>query len=598
VEFASSTSISDSVFIANTAGGDGGSGGLSGRGEGGAIKGVGGIGPVTVTGSTFVENSVGGQSGGGNGSGFGAGGAIDSFSSLTIVDSAFTGNTASGEGADGFGGAINNLNNVSPLTVSASTFAGNIAGGNGAVGNGGAIRAWSVSPRSATITNSTLVGNSAGGGGAVGRGGAIKVEGAVSATLASVTIDGNEVGTGGTGAGIHGAGAVTAKATIVAGNTGATNCDAPVASSSYSLEGHSPGDVSCQFDLPSADPLLEPLADNGGPTGTQALAAASPAVDAVAAAQCPTKVDQRGEPRPDNGKVVCDVGAFELQDPPVAPAITSAAAATFRVGIAGGFTVSTTGLPTPVLSATGTLPSGVSFIDNGDGSASISGTPVAGTSGSYPITIKATNGTSPDAEQSFTLTVQASPPASTHLLTVGLAGDGVGTVTTVAGAISCLPLCSQTFATGTQMTLTANPAPGSTFAGWSGGCTGSGPCQVILTAETTVTARFEKTALVPARLRIGYLRPQLVGPKVRVMVGGEIAKAARGVVRVTVGARVDGRRLRVTARAKIKNERWRARLRLPAPDLGRRAKIKVSAGFRGSPGVVGDRTQRSAWFTY
>jgi hypothetical protein len=602
-EFASSTSVSDSVFSANSAGGDGGNGSLSGRGEGGAIKGESGTGSVAVVRSTFTDNVAGGRDGVGSGSGAAVGGAINSFSSLTVTDSTFTGNAAggqggNGEGAFGFGGAISNFNNVSPLTVSGSTFAGNTAGGQGGAGNGGAIRVHSVSARSASISNSTLVGNAAGGGGAAGDGGAIEVDGAVSATLASVTIDENEAGTGGTGAGIAGAGAVTAKATLVSGNTGATNCDVPVASSSYSLEGPPPGDASCGFDLPSADPLLEPLADNGGPTETQALAAASPAVDAVPAAQCPTKVDQRGEPRPDNGKAVCDIGAFELQDPPVAPAITSAAAATFQVGNAGGFTVTTTGQPTPVLSATGTLPSGVSFIDNGDGTASISGTPVAGTSGSYPITIKASNGTSPDAEQSFMLTVQAPPPASTHMLTIGLAGDGAGTVATAAGAISCLPVCSQTFVTGTQMTLTANPAPGSTFAGWSGGCVGTGPCQVILTADTTVTARFEKTAPVPARLRIARLQPRLMGPKVKVVVGGKIAKAARGVVRVTVGARVDGRHLRVTARAKINNGRWRARLRLPASDLGRRVKIRASARFRGSPGVVGDRTKRSAWFTY
>lgn len=534
VGFASSTSISDSTFVANTAGGDGGGGGLSGRGEGGAIKGVGGIGPVTVAGSRFTENSVGGQEGGGSGSGFGAGGAIDSFSSLTVADSTFTANAASGQGADGFGGAINNLNNVSPLAVSGSTFDGNVAGGNGAVGNGGAIRAWSVSPRTATITNSTLVGNVAGGDGGAGRGGAIKVEGAVSATLASVTIDENEVGGGGTGAGIAGAGAVTAKATIVSGNTGATNCDVPVALSSYSLEGPSTGDASCGFDLPSADPLLEPLADNGGPTETQALPATSPAVDAVPAGQCPTKVDQRGEPRPDNGKAVCDIGAFELQDPPVAPAISSPAGAAFQVGNAGGFTVIATGLPTPVLSATGTLPSGVSFIDNGDGTASISGTPVAGSNGSYPITIRASNGTSPDAEQGFMLTVRVPP-------------------------------------------------------------TDSGTSAV---EGTPVIANLEKTPPTPARLRIIRLRPRLLGPSVKVLVRGKIAKAARGAVRVRLGARVDGRRLHVTAKAKIKNGHWRALLRFPATASRRKVKIKVSAYFWGSPEVVGDRAKRIARFTY
>jgi hypothetical protein len=429
-EFAASTSITDSTFTSNTAGGDGGTGSLSGRGDGGAIEGESGTGPVTVTASTFTDNAVGGQSGGGSGSGFGSGGAIRSFSSLSIAESTFAGNAAGGQGSNGFGGAIHNFNNVSALTVSGSTFANNTAGGQGGAGNGGAIRVSSISARSASITNSTLIGNAAGGGGAVGHGGAVEVDGPVSATLASVTIDENEVGAGGTGAGVDGAITVTARATIVSGNTGATNCDAPVATSNYSLEGPSSGDTSCGFDLPSADPALEALADNGGPTETQALPASSPAVDAVPVAKCPTKVDQRGEPRPDNGKSVCDVGAFELQDPPVAPAITSAPAATFQVGKAGSFTVTGTGLPAPDLSLAGALPSGVGFTDPGDGTATLSGTPVAGTGGSYPIMIKAANGALPDAEQSFTLTVQAPPTASIATPVDGatyIQGQAIGT---------------------------------------------------------------------------------------------------------------------------------------------------------------------------
>jgi hypothetical protein len=419
LDSAMSTSVSDSTFTNNSTGGDGGGGNISGRGEGGAIEGESGTGPLTITGTTFTDNVAGGRdgSGGGSGAGVGVGGAIESFSALTVANSTFSGNAAggqggSGEGAFGFGGAISNFSNVSPLTVASSTFVGNTAGGQGGTGSGGAIRASSVLPRPVSVTNGTLIGNSAGGGGAIGEGGAIDLDGEVSATLASVTIDDNEVGAGGAGAGISGAGTVTVKAAIVAGNSGATNCAAHVAVASYSLEGPTFGDTSCGFDLPSADPELEPLADNGGPTETQALPASSPAVDAVPVAKCPTKVDQRGEQRPDNGKSVCDVGAFELQDPPVAPAITSAPAATFQTGKAGSFTVTGTGLPAPDMSLTGALPSGVGFTDHGDGTATLSGTPAAGTGGTYPITIKAANGALPDAEQNFTLTVQAPPTAS------------------------------------------------------------------------------------------------------------------------------------------------------------------------------------------
>jgi hypothetical protein len=62
----------------------------------------------------------------------------------------------------------------------------------------------------------------------------------------------------------------------------------------------------------TSDPLLGPLQGNGGPTQTIALAAGSPAIDAVASGCLST--DQRGEPRPDAGESVCDIGAFEVQD--------------------------------------------------------------------------------------------------------------------------------------------------------------------------------------------------------------------------------------------------------------------------------------------
>ena len=87
------------------------------------------------------------------------------------------------------------------------------------------------------------------------------------------------------------------------------------------------------------------------------------------------------------------------------PAITSSNNTTFTVGTAGTFTVTATGAPTPSLTETGTLPSGVTFVDNGNGTAKLSGTPAAGTAGSYPLTLKAHNGVGTDASQAFTLTV-------------------------------------------------------------------------------------------------------------------------------------------------------------------------------------------------
>ena len=59
------------------------------------------------------------------------------------------------------------------------------------------------------------------------------------------------------------------------------------------------------------------------------------------------------------------------------------------------------------LTETGSLPSGVVFADNGNGTATLSGAPIAGTAGSYPITITAANGVGTNATQNLVLTVNA-----------------------------------------------------------------------------------------------------------------------------------------------------------------------------------------------
>ena len=87
-----------------------------------------------------------------------------------------------------------------------------------------------------------------------------------------------------------------------------------------------------------------------------------------------------------------------------APAITSASGVTFTVGTAGTFTVQTTGFPTPLtITRSGTLPSNVTFVNNGNGTATLSGSPL--TSGVFPLTMTASNGVAPNATQNFTLTV-------------------------------------------------------------------------------------------------------------------------------------------------------------------------------------------------
>jgi uncharacterized repeat protein (TIGR01451 family) len=86
------------------------------------------------------------------------------------------------------------------------------------------------------------------------------------------------------------------------------------------------------------------------------------------------------------------------------PAITSGTSTTFNIGTPGTFTITTTGYPTATISSSA-LTAGLTFVDNHNGTATLSGTPTAGTSGIYTLTFTATNGTSPSAAQSFTLTV-------------------------------------------------------------------------------------------------------------------------------------------------------------------------------------------------
>jgi hypothetical protein len=78
-----------------------------------------------------------------------------------------------------------------------------------------------------------------------------------------------------------------------------------------------------------------------------------------------------------------------------------------------------------------------------------------------------------------------------HRLTVTRKGAGAGLVTSAPAGIDCGSTCAASFTTGTQVTLTATPAPGSVFAGWSGACSGTSPiCTTTVSQARTVGARF------------------------------------------------------------------------------------------------------------
>jgi len=89
-------------------------------------------------------------------------------------------------------------------------------------------------------------------------------------------------------------------------------------------------------------------------------------------------------------------------------AFTSASSVTLTVGKAGSFTVTTTGFPFAALSESGVLPAGLVWADNGNGTATLSGTPLAGSARTtpYSIPIRASNGVGTAAMQSFKLIIK------------------------------------------------------------------------------------------------------------------------------------------------------------------------------------------------
>jgi CSLREA domain-containing protein len=329
----------DASSATNTSnGGPGGTGGASG--SGGGIYNVNGI--VTITNSTIRNNSTGPGGAGGNGSGAtttgtggtggtggaaGSGGGIESTGtgSLTISGSTINANTTGAGGDGGNGGAGAGGSNGGPAG----------AGGNG--GSGGGID----SAPQVAIQDSTLTGNATGRGGnpgtagapagapalggTSGTGGALN-QSSTGATITQSTVSGNTAA--GAAGGLNAGGSIDIENSIIASNhsgSANSNCGGTM----YTKRGTNIffGDNTCGTQ--GGDPKLQPLADNGGPTQTLALAPGSSAVDVVATNDC-LSTDQRGVGRPRG--VACDAGAYELASPTVS-AVSAGATSTTTASV-------------------------------------------------------------------------------------------------------------------------------------------------------------------------------------------------------------------------------------------------------------------------
>ena len=342
VGYDSNVTINDSVISGNT-----------GSKYGGGLFAYTGYGDISITGSTISGNSVEGgglqppppdpgpnntgsnlaqrlaarlkdpeqrpaalqgePGGGGQG---GGGMLLNNFGNVEIIDSTISGNSAA------FGAGLTAVtSDFGFVTVEGSTFSANQADQFGGAGV--------LQSRSGTrMSNSTISGNSSGGfnggivfysgGGGPERGDVVPVQ------IEFTTVTGNsalEIG----GVGISSNAPASIRGSVIAGNSAATDPDigfepgsAATADVEFSLIGTPTSSGTLNLDPASTnllgeDPLLGPLADNGGPTQTHLPGAGSPLIDVIPAGEvgCGTTVivDQRGETRPQGDG--CDIGALE-----------------------------------------------------------------------------------------------------------------------------------------------------------------------------------------------------------------------------------------------------------------------------------------------
>lgn len=249
----------------------------------------------TVT-ATLGNNTISGNTAGMHG-----GGVYGTFFTVTFTNTTISGNTA-GQGGGVWSSTGNTSFTDSSITGNKSSSFGGVYAGAGTV----------------TLTNTTVSGNTVtdAGGGVFGVGGTL--------TLTNTTISGNASQVSG-GFGTQ-SGTVTFANTILGNNAGG-DCSASnsTISAAHTLVADAASASACGIGVGGAngnivgqDPLLAPLADNGGPTQTMALDAVSPALNAGSVALATfgndtLNYDQRGVRFPRTLDANVDIGAYQHQ---------------------------------------------------------------------------------------------------------------------------------------------------------------------------------------------------------------------------------------------------------------------------------------------
>jgi hypothetical protein len=238
-----------------------------------------------------------------------AGGGIlpSEYGYLLIDGTTISGNDAGNQGGtDEGGGGVLCL--ACALTVTSSTVSGNTAG----AGGGGIMIAFGdYAPSAPAIQNTTISGNTA------EEGGGLMLDGG-SPTISNSTIAFNNATVRGAGvSATYYSYTVELQSTIVSNNmTGANERDVFVFGAVNGANNVIPNADGSPAPMPgdtiTADPLLQPLANNGGPTLTHALGDGSPAID-MGNDAAGLVFDQRGNPYTREFGAAADVGAFEVQ---------------------------------------------------------------------------------------------------------------------------------------------------------------------------------------------------------------------------------------------------------------------------------------------
>ena len=325
----------------------------------GCGTGTGSIAAVTLSGLTIR----GGVSSGGGGV------LVSKNSCVNLIACRLVGNeTKSNGGSSAFGGGIYNRGIV---VLDLCTFEGNLAGLASVPGNPGGAGGGLYNAGDAVVTRSLFVGNQAAfGGGLTNGGGTLIVESSTFSgngdqaaagglfldggvtELTNLTVFENSSLLGNGGLRVANGGQVEVRNSILAVNSGqdaGAVTGGSFISLGFNLFSGAPVFADSEDDLVNADPMLGPLAANGGASLTHALGAGSPALNAgdPVFAGFLHSTDQRGEGFPRSSGVAVDLGAYEeastrptIECPPdrTAECVGSAATVTVtvRVGDADG----------------------------------------------------------------------------------------------------------------------------------------------------------------------------------------------------------------------------------------------------------------------